>query len=141
MYAAASEADRQSDCARCSQTADVGCTARERVLVETPRQDSAWSIIATFVLEGVCRSNSLETGSRLFPSSRGAAPFRSLSVCVGATTSQLRPTVERIGTLPCFGFDKLADNGQSFGFGKARDRCALGFNAEARALLLLCGDT
>jgi hypothetical protein len=59
----------------------------------------------------------------------------------GQRCCQLRATVDRIGALAAFGFDVFGDDRDLFGFCEARDRGALGLNAEAGAVLLLCGDT
>jgi hypothetical protein len=53
----------------------------------------------------------------------------------------LGPPVERIGAFAGFHLDVFGDDLQCCRLGEARDGGALGFNAEARALLLLCGDT
>jgi hypothetical protein len=53
----------------------------------------------------------------------------------------LRPPVERVRALTGFGLDKLGDDGEAFSFRKPGNGCALRFDSETRALLLLCGDT
>jgi hypothetical protein len=53
----------------------------------------------------------------------------------------LRTPVERISAFAGLGFDELGDDGQSLCFGESLDSFSLGFNPQARALLLPCGDT
>ena len=54
---------------------------------------------------------------------------------------ELRSPIERIGALAAFSFDVFGNDGEVFGFGEARDRRALGLDAEAGSVLLPCGDT
>ena len=55
--------------------------------------------------------------------------------------SEAWPAIERVGTFAGFDLDVFRDDLDSLGFGEARDCGSLGFDAETRALLLLCGDT
>ena len=54
---------------------------------------------------------------------------------------KLRPPIERIGAFAGFGLDKFPDDCDPLGFAEAGDGGALGFDAQARAMLLLRGDT
>src|SRR5690242_18309038 len=54
---------------------------------------------------------------------------------------ELRPALERVGALTGLGLDELGDDRDAFGLGEPLNRRALGLDPEARALLLLCGDT
>ena len=53
---------------------------------------------------------------------------------------QLRPPVERIAAFAGLDLGELGDDLETFGLGKADDSLALGFEAEARAALLLGRD-
>ena len=43
----------------------------------------------------------------------------------GQRCGELRPSVERVGALAGFDLGEFGEDGDAFGFGKARDRCSL----------------
>ena len=48
----------------------------------------------------------------------------------GQRCGKLWPSIERVGALAGFDLGELGEQGDALGFGKARDRCSLSFQAE-----------
>src|SRR5262245_52782694 len=67
--------------------------------------------------------------------------FETITGHLAALASARRPAVECIGAFARFRFHVFSQEPDLLGFGKSRDRGALRFDAQARAVLLLCGDT
>ena len=66
------------------------------------------------------------------------AALRSLG---GRERSELRSPIERIGTLARFYVDIFGQDLHALGFSNPRGGSSWGVNSEARALLLICGDS
>jgi hypothetical protein len=57
---------------------------------------------------------------------------------MGKRNCEFWSPVESVSPFSCFGFDVLADNADTFGFGETSYCCSLSVYSETRALLSLC---